>query len=111
VDNTLVPETWVIPKHGLHKGRLALVLTKRKFLVAPVSLSETVGLGLMVHQQYHKCIEVSQATDLLRKSFTPVQHPTPDQLAAFLVDDHPALQKFVLEGIAQLSPKAIVWLW
>ncbi|KAJ7820143.1 hypothetical protein B0H13DRAFT_2378001 [Mycena leptocephala] len=40
-DNTLVPETWVMPKHGLHKGRLALVLTKRKFLVAPVSLSET----------------------------------------------------------------------
>jgi ribosomal protein L24 len=96
-DDTLVPDTWVTPKHGLHKGRLALVLTKRKLLAAPMSLSMTVGMGLMTHQQFNKCIEVTQSTDMLSKKFTPVQ-PTPDQLAAFLADDHPALQKLCFRG-------------
>ncbi|KAJ7926133.1 hypothetical protein B0H13DRAFT_1862637 [Mycena leptocephala] len=97
-DHTLVPDTWVIPKHGLHKGRLALVLTKRKLLVAPMSLVETVGMGLMTHQQFNKCIEVTQSTDMLREKYTVVQQPTPAQLAPFLEDDHPALDKICFRG-------------
>ncbi|KAJ7896178.1 hypothetical protein B0H13DRAFT_1885261 [Mycena leptocephala] len=97
VEDTIVPDTWVIPKHGLHKGLLSLVLMKRKFLAVPVSTSTTVGLGLIGHQEYNKCIEVSLAADMLSKNFTPVQ-PTPDQLAAFLADDHPALQKLRFRG-------------
>jgi ribosomal protein L24 len=93
-----VPGTWVIPKYGLYKGLLALVLTKRKFLATPVSTSTPVGMGLMGHQEYNKCIEVSLATDMVRKKFTPV-HPTPDQLAAFLADDHPALEKLCFKGL------------
>ncbi|KAJ7899942.1 hypothetical protein B0H13DRAFT_1883569 [Mycena leptocephala] len=95
--DTIMPDTWVIPRRGLHKGLLSLVLTKRKFLTAPVSTSMTVGLGLMGHQEYNKCIEVSLAADMLSKNFTPVQ-PTPNQLAAFLADDHPALQKLRFRG-------------
>jgi ribosomal protein L24 len=97
-DHTLVPDTWVIPKHGLHKGRLSLVLTKRKLLAAPISLVETVGMGLMTHQQFNKCIEVTQSTDMLREKYTVVQPPTPAQLAPFLEDDHPALEKIRFRG-------------
>jgi ribosomal protein L24 len=97
-EDTVVPNAWVIPKRGLHKGLLALVLTKRKFLAAPVSTSTAVGQGLMGHQEYNKCIEVSVATDMVSKNFTPV-HPTPDQVAAFLADDHPALVKLRFRGL------------
>jgi ribosomal protein L24 len=98
VEDTFIPDTWVIPKYGLHKGLLALVLTKRKFLAAPVSTSTAVGQSLMGHQEYNKCIEVTLASDMVRKNFTPV-HPTPDQLAAFLGDDHPALEKLRFKGL------------
>ncbi|KAJ7912884.1 hypothetical protein B0H13DRAFT_2326938 [Mycena leptocephala] len=97
-NHTLVLDTWVIPKHGLHKGRLSLVLTKRKLLAAPMSLVETVGMGLMMHQQFNKCIEVTQSTDMLREKYTVVQPPTPAQLAPFLEDDHPALEKIRFRG-------------
>jgi ribosomal protein L24 len=52
----------------------------------------------MGHQEYNKCIEVSVATDMVSKNFTPV-HPTPDQVAAFLADDHPALVKLRFRGL------------
>ncbi|KAJ7863415.1 hypothetical protein B0H13DRAFT_2354180 [Mycena leptocephala] len=108
--DTIVLDTWVIPKHGLHKGLLSLVLTKQKFLATPVSTSTTVGLGLMGHQEFNKCIEVSLASDMLSKNFTPVQ-PTPDQLAVFLADDHPALQKLRFRGPSPALAEGIVWLW
>ncbi|KAJ7883327.1 hypothetical protein B0H13DRAFT_1890412 [Mycena leptocephala] len=98
VEDTFIPDTWVIPKYGLHKGLLALVLTKQMFLAAPVSTSTAVGQSLMGHQEYNKCIEVTLASDMVRKNFTPV-HPTPDQLAAFLSDDHPALEKLRFKGL------------
>ncbi|KAJ7891127.1 hypothetical protein B0H13DRAFT_1887299 [Mycena leptocephala] len=97
-EDPFVPDTWVIPRRGLYKGLLALVLTKRKFLAAPVSTSTPVGMGLMGHQEFNKCIEVSLATDMLRQNFTPV-HPTADQLAAFLADDHLALEKLRFRGL------------
>ncbi|KAJ7847678.1 hypothetical protein B0H13DRAFT_1907160 [Mycena leptocephala] len=55
----LVVNTWVIPKYGLHKGCLALVLMKCKLLTAPMSSVETVGMGLMMHQQCNKCVKTS----------------------------------------------------
>ncbi|KAJ7854892.1 hypothetical protein B0H13DRAFT_2358201 [Mycena leptocephala] len=45
VEDTILPDTWVIPKYGLHKGLLALVLTKRKFLAASVHIHSFVVHG------------------------------------------------------------------
>ncbi|KAJ7709091.1 hypothetical protein B0H14DRAFT_2646497 [Mycena olivaceomarginata] len=96
-DDTHVPETWVIPRSGIYKHKLALVLTKKKLLVAPLAESiPTIGMGLMVHQAPLK-YEISR--------WWSSRPPTKFYLSWKMTT--PNSKNSGLQGIAQLSLKII----
>ncbi|KAJ7203732.1 hypothetical protein B0H12DRAFT_1080581 [Mycena haematopus] len=91
-DTTLTPHTWVLPKRGLNKLRVAFVLSQKKLLVA---VDTDLGYG-----QASRCIEVQSSRPLQIKDYQPLE-PTPSQLAPFLHNTHPDLEKLPFTGHCQ----------
>ncbi|KAJ6471982.1 hypothetical protein C8R45DRAFT_1104196 [Mycena sanguinolenta] len=76
-DTTLTIHTWVSPKRGIHKGRVAFVLSKRKLMVEIV---REMAYG----QREAGCIEVESSSAMQLKDYELLQPPSPKQLEPFL---------------------------
>ncbi|KAF7343582.1 hypothetical protein MSAN_01978700 [Mycena sanguinolenta] len=99
-DTTLPIHTWVSPKRGIHKDRVAFVLSKRKLLV---EIEQCLNFGLLDAG----CIEVQFSSPMQLKDYV-LLHPTPQQLQPFLEEEALAKLPFMGNSLALAEGDRVV---